>query len=285
MACDLVFYRQLLIYVDTIREHIESSSIALRSLDDRMISCLKDLTQACRARSAVPVDQVYPKFMELAAIWQGFQDELFLDAFRRGVLDTILRIECLVRVVGLSLSKEAMGQEDHVRLPPLPTDNTTSLGLPPGLELDQLQKDLDAILASATPAVAQSAQNDPVEFLPIADEEIVMSAGQLLSDLLHIRRRAPGNTTYMGQDMEVIHPGNSSKYLHLPVELGGFCPVTLTDPTTQGTVVPGNWNLGLIKYRDKLYAVRTREAAKKFASSPDEYVLPPLGVIFLLVFL
>lgn len=49
----------------------------------------------------------------------------------------------------------------------------------------------------------------------------------------------------------------------------GFCPYTLI--TRDGLVVPGDKNLGLLRYRDKLYAFASEEGMKDFTRSPDRY--------------
>ena len=36
-------------------------------------------------------------------------------------------------------------------------------------------------------------------------------------------------------------------------------------------VVPGNWNQGVIKYKDRLYAFRGAEEAKRFVQNPEGY--------------
>ncbi|KAI9341037.1 hypothetical protein DFJ73DRAFT_797744 [Zopfochytrium polystomum] len=67
--------------------------------------------------------------------------------------------------------------------------------------------------------------------------------------------------------VEVIHPGNTTRYFQLPVEYGGFCPHTLMKH--DGLVVPGDKNLGMIRYRDRLFAFATQEGAREFAKFPD----------------
>ncbi|KNE63533.1 hypothetical protein AMAG_08649 [Allomyces macrogynus ATCC 38327] len=248
MATALVFYRQLLIYLDSVREQIEASSAALRALDDKMAASLRDLAAACRARAAVPVDHVYPRFMELAALWRGFQDELFLDAFRRGILDTLALFESAVHMAGIGAAVA-------------PSENTATDVL--GLELVHL-------LAQAPASVRDAAQREPVEVAPMPDDAIVAAAATLQSEVTKVRHRP--HLGAPGCDMEVLHPGNTAQYAKLPVELGGFCPVSLVAPKTLGLVVPGNWNHGVIKYRDKLYAFRTPNEAKQFAAAPEQYL-------------
>ncbi|KAJ1515533.1 hypothetical protein HMI56_003927 [Coelomomyces lativittatus] len=205
----IIFYRQLLIYMDALKAQIQKSSSVLSTLDEKMTEQLNLLQSACKSRMAVPVDQVYPLFMTLYSIWEAFQDELFLNAFRRGVLDRL----CL----------HADSFEIHV-------DPSSSIG-------------------------------HPEEEKKKTTEEIIQQA-MVLQDTLTLMKK--------GSLMEVLHPGNTSQYYQLPLEFSGFCPITLTHHA--GLVVPGNWNIGALKYKDKVYLCASMEAAKAFVSAPEETI-------------
>ena len=45
-----------------------------------------ELKKACKAKTAVPVDQVYPLFINLTILWNSWTNELYFLAFRRGIL-------------------------------------------------------------------------------------------------------------------------------------------------------------------------------------------------------
>ncbi|KAJ3041656.1 hypothetical protein HDV00_008933 [Rhizophlyctis rosea] len=85
----LVFRRQYLIYLDALQEQITRSRTTLVALSERFDETVRDLKNTCKAKTAVPVDQVYPQFITVANLWSNWHDELFLLAFRRGILDTI----------------------------------------------------------------------------------------------------------------------------------------------------------------------------------------------------
>ncbi|ORZ35109.1 hypothetical protein BCR44DRAFT_1435103 [Catenaria anguillulae PL171] len=272
----LTFYRQLLIYLDAIREQLENSSSALRALDDRMATCLADLTNACRARSAVPVDQVYPKFMELAVVWQGFQDELFLDAFRRGVLDTLIGFEQGVRTAGIAgcVSEWTAARNTLVG----GKDANLSVDTKTRSREDALGRDLRDLLHHSPEPVRTAAETTPIEPSPLPDEQIVSAAAVLQVELAQAARKGESQSHHHFGSLDILHPGNTAQYYKLPVEFGGFCPVTLVSGVSKGTVVPGNWNYGVVKYHDKLYAFRGPEEAKKFAQSPDQLLMKVLDL-------
>jgi hypothetical protein len=92
--------------------------------------------------------------------------------------------------------------------------------------------------------------------------------------------------TLINNQIELLHPGNTANnsfpthtfaqspfqsmighlYWRLMIELGGFCPLTLS---TRGLLVPGSWNHGIVRYREKLYALASPDAVKTFAADPD----------------
>lgn len=105
--------------------------------------------------------------------------------------------------------------------------------------------------------------------------------------------------TFINSKIDILHPGNSNAttigtlptankpvlgtdfstpvkltvqgelYRRLILEYAGFCPLTLV---RTGVLVPGNWNNGLLRYKDKLYAFETVEKAKEWARDPDQYI-------------
>ncbi|KAI8837529.1 hypothetical protein BC829DRAFT_447634 [Chytridium lagenaria] len=208
----LIFRRQYLMYLDALQEQLERTRQSLQKLGENFDEIIRDLKSTCKAKTAVPVDQVYPQFIALANLWTKWMDELFYVAFRRGILDTIhYHSKCF----DVPISKEIL---DAVEL---------------------YKKEIEP------------------EILPESD--IVMKASELMAAIAIINKT-----------VEVIHPGNTTQYFKLPVEYGGFCPYTLI--RRDGVVVPGDKNLGLLRYRDRLFAFATSEAAREFSKYPDRYM-------------
>ncbi|KAJ3168655.1 hypothetical protein HDU88_001548 [Geranomyces variabilis] len=209
----LVFRREFLIYLDALQEQTVRSQTTLSTLTTRFNETVRDLKVTCRAKTAVPVDQVYPQFILLANLWQSYMDELFLLAFRQGVVSTI----------------QKHARAFQMDLPP----TTVQLSLPFRSEIEK----------------------------PILPESVVTSKATELMVALAVKGI---------KGIEIIHPGNTTQYYRLPVEYGGFCAHTLIK--RDGLVVPGDKNLGLVRYRDKLYAFSSEEAVREFAKLPERYV-------------
>lgn len=85
----VVFFNQIDLFLSAIQKQLSESKNVLESLNIKMKTVVQTLHTLCRLRSAVPVDQVYPQFMTLASLWECFQDELFVDAMRHGIADSI----------------------------------------------------------------------------------------------------------------------------------------------------------------------------------------------------
>ncbi|KAJ3340612.1 hypothetical protein HDU93_006727 [Gonapodya sp. JEL0774] len=206
------FRRQLLIYVDAVQKQLRDSQKTLKLLGDRFQETVAELKAACRARTAVPVDQVYPHFLSLASLWSGYRDELFLIAFRRGILDLL---------------------------------HSHSSSFTVTIPLEVLEK-AKPLITTLEPSM-------------IDDEKITSSATLLMTVLTPINR-----------EIQVLHPSNTTSYHQIRCEMGGFCPVTLVDRA--GLVVPGDRNLGLVRYRDKCYAFAKKELVEKWAVDPEKYI-------------
>ncbi|RKO92289.1 hypothetical protein BDK51DRAFT_24518 [Blyttiomyces helicus] len=209
----LVFRRQYLIYLDAMQEQVQRTRTTLLALSERFDATIRDLKITCKAKTAVPVDQVYPQFIALANLWGNWLDELFLIAFRRGILDAV------------SFHSKSFAVD-------IPVATMTAC--------QQFKKDIEPEILSET--------------------EVIAKASELMTAVAMSNVRG----------VEIIHPGNTTQYYRLPVEYGGFCPYTLI--RRDGLVVPGDKNIGLIRYRDRLFAFVSIEAAKDFAKFPERYI-------------
>ena len=91
------------------------------------------------------------------------------------------------------------------------------------------------------------------EVLPEA--QVIEKAAKTMASLAMITNHA-----------DIIHPGNIARYYQLPVEYGGFCPMAIIK---RGITIPGDKNIGLLRYKDQLFAFETLESLLEFVKSPD----------------
>jgi hypothetical protein len=59
------------------------------------------------------------------------------------------------------------------------------------------------------------------------------------------------------------------KFMSLPLEYQGYCPVTIV--SRQGLLLPGNPNIGIIRYKGKHYSFVTDEAMRNFCEDPEKF--------------
>eukprot|EP00741_Cyanophora_paradoxa_P012517 tig00020610_g12095.t1 len=60
------------------------------------------------------------------------------------------------------------------------------------------------------------------------------------------------------------------EFAHARAEFRGFCPVTLVE--RDALLIPGNPNLGYVKFADAYYAISGEEAIWRFMATPERYV-------------
>ncbi|XP_008275457.1 cilia- and flagella-associated protein 206 [Stegastes partitus] len=69
---------------------------------------------------------------------------------------------------------------------------------------------------------------------------------------------------------EWLLPETTTSFDELPLQYNGFCGYTLVN--RDGLLLPGNPHIGVLKHKEKLYVFSSKEAALKFASSPDDFI-------------
>uniref|UniRef100_A0A8D3DFA0 Cilia- and flagella-associated protein 206 n=1 Tax=Scophthalmus maximus TaxID=52904 RepID=A0A8D3DFA0_SCOMX len=65
-------------------------------------------------------------------------------------------------------------------------------------------------------------------------------------------------------------PETTTSYNDLLLQYNGICGYTLV--TRDGLLLPGNPHIGVMRHKDKLYVFSSKEAALKFATSPDYFI-------------
>ncbi|KAK9531841.1 hypothetical protein VZT92_011243 [Zoarces viviparus] len=69
---------------------------------------------------------------------------------------------------------------------------------------------------------------------------------------------------------EWLLPETTASLNELPLQYNGVCGYTLVD--RDGLLLPGNPHIGVLQHKEKLYVFSSKEAALKFASSPDDFI-------------
>ncbi|XP_074471140.1 cilia- and flagella-associated protein 206 [Sebastes fasciatus] len=69
---------------------------------------------------------------------------------------------------------------------------------------------------------------------------------------------------------EWLLPETTASFDELPLQYNGVCGYTLVN--SDGLLLPGNPQIGVLKHEEKLFVFRSKEAALKFASNPDDFI-------------
>ena len=67
-----------------------------------------------------------------------------------------------------------------------------------------------------------------------------------------------------------IEPKHTPEFLQIPLDILGFCLVTLVDH--EGLLIQGKHSFGVFKYREESFVFRSIEEAKKFIKNPKHYI-------------
>ena len=106
----LAFQRQYLVYLDALRHQCIEADDHLTAFTTKHKDIMNDLVQACESKSAVPVDQVYPLFIQVATKWSFLFDLLFKISFKRGIMDKLVLYQRSVKIPVSSLLKSLSQQ-------------------------------------------------------------------------------------------------------------------------------------------------------------------------------
>lgn len=67
-----------------------------------------------------------------------------------------------------------------------------------------------------------------------------------------------------------IEPKHTPEFLQTPLDILGFCLVTLVN--TSGVLISGQHNIGVFKFNEESFVFRSAKEAKMFISRPEYYV-------------
>ncbi|XP_012543365.2 cilia- and flagella-associated protein 206 [Monomorium pharaonis] len=98
----------------------------------------------------------------------------------------------------------------------------------------------------------------------------------ILTDAERLERSMGNLITECGECL-IYYPNVTKDFEKINLEFLGFCAWTFA--TSNGTLIPGNPNNGVAKWRGKHYAFKSPEAAAKFGENPDRYVYDALNFV------
>ncbi|XP_053594552.1 cilia- and flagella-associated protein 206, partial [Microplitis demolitor] len=207
----LVTCRQQEIYVRKVLSDLEEIKAEFKILMDTLEMRLHKLHDTVKFRTAIPIVQVYPQFIDLTSIWVKLQDEII-------VLDNINNFMEKLKL----LSTEIKKIYDEIHLEKF-TNNTE-------------------ILSDA--------------------ERLERSMGKLINEC---------------GDCLILYPNTSENFQEIQLEFQGFCAWTFI--AGYGALIPGNPNIGIVKWRARYFAFSSDYAASQFGKDPNRYMYEALDFV------
>eukprot|EP00842_Homolaphlyctis_polyrhiza_P000256 jgi/Hompol1/1230/HPOL_003112-RA len=143
-----------------------------------------------------------------------------------------------------------------------------------GEKFDDCMRELKITCKSKTAVPVD--QSFVVEFSPIVKTLIERYLADIEPEILpeqEVIGKAAMTMTVVAmvnKTVEIVHPGNTTQYYKLPVEYGGFCPYSLV--VRHGLIVPGDKNLGMVRYKDRLFAFASLDCLLEFTKIPERYI-------------
>ncbi|XP_030578170.1 cilia- and flagella-associated protein 206 isoform X2 [Archocentrus centrarchus] len=203
------------------------------------------------------------------ALYNVRQHEVFLKMLQADAYFCAKRVEILQREVSsqMKLLKEAMQAKMAV-----PTAKVFPLfkmlsKLWSGLRDEgELLNILNNIMLSLQPFLGSQAQIFSEAYLDsmLEDSEVKTDEQRMLES--SDDRIDPVQL----KTQEWLFPETTASFNELPLQYNGLCGYTLVN--RDGLLLPGNPNIGVLKHKEKLYVFTSKEAAVKFAFSPDSFV-------------
>ncbi|XP_068433193.1 cilia- and flagella-associated protein 206 [Clinocottus analis] len=125
---------------------------------------------------------------------------------------------------------------------------------------------LGNILRSLRPFVASQAELFPEAYLDGLLQESEVTTDDQRMAASSDERIVPAEM----QMQEWLLPETTAGFNELPLQYNGICGATLV--SRDGLLLLGNPHIGVLKHKEKLYVFSSKEAALKFASSPDDFI-------------
>ncbi|CAK8690676.1 cilia- and flagella-associated protein 206-like [Clavelina lepadiformis] len=128
---------------------------------------------------------------------------------------------------------------------------------------------LSNILASIEPFTRTQRDLFPEELLtPHLEDVVVKTDEQRIVETMG--NRVNPDDFHNNDDIQWLFPETTKNYDRLLLQYRGCCGYTIVKHSR--LLLPGNPDIGILQYQDKLYVFSSRTAAYEFAQQPDKYI-------------
>ncbi|XP_034948961.1 LOW QUALITY PROTEIN: cilia- and flagella-associated protein 206 [Chelonus insularis] len=122
-------------------------------------------------------------------------------------------------------------------------------------------------------------KNINIEDVEIHDEGILerlLKDSEILSDADRLEK-SMGKSISECENCHIIFPNTMSDLQKIQLEFVGFCAWTFV--VCPGALIPGNPNIGIIKWRMRYFVFSSDEAARKFGQDPNKFFYDALNFV------
>jgi hypothetical protein len=282
--------RQYLAFLRSLQDEINTSINKIKDILDTITSEILNLKSMVSGKSAVPKEQVYPKFDLLASTWLSLWEEyhllksrnntyINLKQFRNSFIP-LLTEKIYAIIGGITTNSTVLNSiNDDV----IDADYKDYNNL-----YDDSKDDLNkgSVMNSIVEAIISNENSDYKNDSKYDNENNYKSHKDTYDDF-NDDKSVPGNdnNTMKADSKESIRNdsilstnsgavlltvANTPGFMLLPLELQGFCPWTIVK--ANGLLIPGKPALGVIKYENLYYVCEHAEAIRAFISDPMYYL-------------
>lgn len=300
-SSELANRRQYLSFLRSLQEEIHVCVAKIKETIININSELQNLQTMVTGRAAVPKEQVYPRFDNLASTWMALWEEYHLLRSRnntylslkkyKGSYIPMLTEKVYAILGGVSVKGRSLHADSD--------DDAVALGEGGGDgegEGEGEQSFADTFLSedyerSSSPeqkkggmhsnSASADAKGSTLQDFDDDDKEVKgyahhgggngseskMKGGVNIAEE---KKESKGDMASIETGAVLLTVQNTAGFMLLPLELQGFCPWTIVK--ANGLLVPGKPSLGVIKYDNLYYVCEHSDAIKAFIKEPEMFV-------------
>ena len=101
-------------------------------------------------------------------------------------------------------------------------------------------------------------------------EEQEIEASHFMNEQQEIEAREEDEEIFSSNQVIYIEPKHTPEFLQIPLDILGFCLVTLVK--SQGVLISGQHNIGVFRFNEESYVFRSAKEAKEFVERPEYFI-------------
>jgi len=233
---ELTNRRQYLGFLRTLQDEMQVHHLKITQLHANIKGELANIKKLVSEKNSVAKEVIYPRFDSLGTSWLALYEESFYLTARATTFQ--------------ALNKYRLSFH-----PSLTESRFAELASVDQVDFKAEEKGIS--------------DSDPFSEGKAAPETASSEAGAKDSSLLAAESKQPSDKA-IAAGVSILSIEASPEFMHLPLELQGYCPWTLVHG--QGLLVPGKPNLGVVRWDNLHFVCDHKVAVADVAANPQYYV-------------